>query len=127
MHEPCLLSFRGHACISVYVLTRKSSPQDLASTNGTKVNGQFLKADEGAPANASGKRRSHPRQLKVDDTIRIGLTTLAVKLGSVERQENASQAAGRLQDSVNNGQGAGEGGVEGAAGGTPLQGAAAAS
>lgn len=113
--------------MSMYVLTRKSSTQDLASTNGTKVNGQFLKADEGAPANASGKRRSHPRQLKVDDTIRIGLTTLAVKLGSVERQENASQAAGRLQDSVNTGQGAGDGGVEGAADGTPLQGAAAAS
>lgn len=97
--------------------------QDLASTNGTKVNGQSLKPDDSAPANASGKRRSLPRQLKIDDAIRIGLTTLAVKLGSVDPPQNAS-AAGRQQDLANsaNGPGAGTGEGAAAAGGTPVHG-----
>jgi len=56
--------------------------QDLASTNGTKVNGVFLRPASGGAARG-GKRKSEVQKLMVGDTIKVGITTLQLKPGHV--------------------------------------------
>ena len=50
--------------------------QDLASTNGTKLNGEWLRPAGGD--NGDARQPSEPRKLKVDDQVVLGLTTLAL-------------------------------------------------
>lgn len=53
--------------------------QDLASTNGTKLNGEWLRPVGGE--NGDSRQPSEPRKLKVDDQVVLGLTTLALHDG----------------------------------------------
>lgn len=62
--------------------------QDLASTNGTKVNGEFL-----SPADTTchvARQKSEARQLMVNDQVKLGLTTLALFYGNVEPKAPAA-------------------------------------
>jgi hypothetical protein len=53
--------------------------QDLASTNGTKLNGEWLRPAGGDSSDI--RQPSEPRKLKVDDQVVLGLTTLALHDG----------------------------------------------
>lgn len=69
--------------------------QDLASTNGTKLNGEWLRPL--ALDSADVRQPSEPRKLKVDDQVVLGLTTLALHDGPCESRPEAvaGVAAGR--------------------------------
>jgi hypothetical protein len=61
--------------------------QDLASTNGTKLNGEWLRPL--ALDSADVRQPSEPRKLKVDDQVVLGLTTLALHDGPCESRPEA--------------------------------------
>jgi len=74
--------------------------QDLASTNGTKLNGEWLRPlSEAGP---DSKAHSDPRRLSVGDIVVLGLTTLRLNDGAAPEMEASSE------------KGEGESGAEGA-------------
>ena len=74
--------------------------QDLASTNGTKLNGEWLRPlSEAGP---DSKAHSDPRRLSVGDIVVLGLTTLRLNDGAAPEMEPSSE------------KGEGESGAEGA-------------
>jgi len=64
--------------------------QDLASTNGTKLNGEWLRPDGGE--NGDSRQPSEPRKLNVDDQVVLGLTTLALHDGPCQVNPAAAAA-----------------------------------
>jgi hypothetical protein len=66
--------------------------QDLASTNGTKLNGEWLRP--AGDSNGDSRQPSEPRKLKVDDQVVLGLTTLALHDGPCPVAEGAAAAEG---------------------------------
>lgn len=54
--------------------------QDLASTNGTKLNGEWLRPP--SDAGSDSKAHSDPRRLSVGDIVILGLTTLRLNDGA---------------------------------------------
>mmetsp|Transcript_47047 Transcript_47047/g.110862 ORF Transcript_47047/g.110862 Transcript_47047/m.110862 type:complete len:378 (-) Transcript_47047:93-1226(-) len=83
--------------------------QDLASTNGTKLNGDWLR-----PQREVGDRTySQPRKLVVGDSVVLGLTTLALHDGPCPPQPAAEGNADSRED------GDSSAGGEGGEGGSP--------
>ena len=78
--------------------------QDLASTNGTKLNGEWLRPAGGE--NGDARQPSEPRRLQVDDQVVLGLTTLALCDGPCPVREAAAAVASRgatdAEDAANN-------------------------
>ena len=66
--------------------------QDLASTNGTKLNGEWLRP--AGDSTGDSRQPSEPRKLKVDDQVVLGLTTLALHDGPCPVAEGAAVAEG---------------------------------
>jgi len=83
--------------------------QDLASTNGTKLNGEWLRP-AGSENNDNPKQPSEPRKLKVDDQVVLGLTTLALHDGPCPVPDGA--AAGGASRSMEGEDSAGRGSAE---------------
>jgi len=84
--------------------------QDLASTNGTKLNGDWLR-----PQREVGDRTySQPRKLVVGDSVVLGLTTLALHDGPCPPQPAAEGNADRSRED-----GDSSAGGEGGEGGSP--------
>mmetsp|Transcript_50686 Transcript_50686/g.126181 ORF Transcript_50686/g.126181 Transcript_50686/m.126181 type:complete len:412 (+) Transcript_50686:182-1417(+) len=75
--------------------------QDLASTNGTKLNGEWLRPH--ADAGPDPKASSDPRKLTVGDVVVLGLTTLKLDDGpapDLPPRSATGRAAGEGEDAA---------------------------
>ena len=86
--------------------------QDLASTNGTKLNGEWLRPAGGD--NGEARQPSEPRKLKVDDQVVLGLTTLALHDGPCPVPSEGAEGATAASDASRSmeGEGSAGGGAE---------------
>jgi len=76
--------------------------QDLASTNGTKLNGDWLRPQR----EVADRSFSAPRKLVVGDTVVLGLTTLALHDGPCPVQPHVDGAGDRSRDDADSNAGA---------------------